>query len=168
MKQLYYILFDTPLGSMIACGDHEHLYMLHFYCDLSNTVAFWQKKLDAQLTQSSTPILERTHDEMIRYFDGDLTVFTIPIKQLGTSFQRSVWQTLQTVDYGTTASYRDLAYAIGKPTAFRAAANANRCNHHTIIVPCHRIIRANGDLCGYAGQVWRKKWLIEHERKKHA
>ena len=83
----------------------------------------------------------------------------------GSFFQQSVWIELQKIPYGETRSYRDLAIVLQKPTAFRAVALANGANQFAIVIPCHRVIKANGDLCGYGGGIMRKKWLLEHEKK---
>jgi AraC family transcriptional regulator, regulatory protein of adaptative response / methylated-DNA-[protein]-cysteine methyltransferase len=99
------------------------------------------------------------------YFNGTLKQFTTPLHFLGTPFQQSVWQALQDIPYGETRSYADLAGVIGNPKAHRAVAGANHANPFTIIVPCHRVIYADGSLGGYAGGLTRKQWLLDHERK---
>ena len=109
-------------------------------------------------------VLINLESELTAYFAGKLTVFTTPLSFTGTPFQNKVWKALQQIPLGQTCSYKELAQAIGKPTAFRAVALANRANQFAVIVPCHRVIRANGDLCGYNGGVELKKWLLHHEQ----
>lgn len=99
------------------------------------------------------------------YFVGELTAFDLPIRLVGTDFQRRVWEALRQIPYATTINYSDLAAEIGKPTARRAAGLANGRNPVSIIVPCHRVIGKNGTLVGYGGGLERKAWLLGHEAK---
>jgi O-6-methylguanine DNA methyltransferase len=88
----------------------------------------------------------------------------MPLAPAGTDFQQRVWQVLRTIPFASTRSYAEQAIAIGQPTATRAVARANGDNPIAIIVPCHRVIGANGKLTGYGGGLWRKQWLLDHER----
>ncbi|MCB2219825.1 MAG: methylated-DNA--[protein]-cysteine S-methyltransferase [Bacteroidetes bacterium] len=97
------------------------------------------------------------------YFNGQLKQFNIPLDLQGSEFQLKVWRELQKIPFGQTISYMELARRLGKPKAIRAAAHANAKNPVSIIVPCHRVIGSNGNLIGYAGGLWRKKWLLELE-----
>ena len=97
------------------------------------------------------------------YFDGKRTHFTFKINPKGTDFQQKVWRELTNIPFGKTISYLDLAKKLGDPKVIRAAASANGKNPLWIVVPCHRVIGADGSLTGYAGGLWRKKWLLEHE-----
>lgn len=99
------------------------------------------------------------------YFKGERKVFSISLQMRGTDFQKSVWRQLLKVPYAKTASYSELAAAIGKPNAYRAVGNANGKNPISIIVPCHRIIGSDGTLTGYGGGLWRKAWLLNHEKQ---
>jgi methylated-DNA-[protein]-cysteine S-methyltransferase len=99
------------------------------------------------------------------YFAGDLTTFTLPLRSQGTEFQESVWAALRDIPYGETASYMQIAVAVGRPKACRAVGLANGRNPIGIVVPCHRVIGASGSLTGYGGGLDRKQWLLEHERK---
>ena len=101
--------------------------------------------------------------QMDQYFKGQRRKFDLPLAPAGTPFQQEVWQALQTVGFGETASYGRIAQAIGRPQAFRAVGAANGRNPISIIVPCHRIIGSNNTLTGYGGGLWRKTWLLEHE-----
>jgi methylated-DNA-[protein]-cysteine S-methyltransferase len=102
-------------------------------------------------------------EQLDRYFAGELTDFDLPLRLSGTPFQRSVWAELVAIPYGTTISYRELASKIGNPRAVRAVGGANGRNPVSIIVPCHRVIGADGDLVGYGGGLDCKRWLLSHE-----
>ena len=102
--------------------------------------------------------------QLDRYFAGELRDFDVPLRLGGTSFQRSVWSELVAIPYGTTIAYRELAARIGSPRAVRAVGAANGRNPVSIIVPCHRVVGANGDLVGYGGGLDCKRWLLAHER----
>jgi methylated-DNA-[protein]-cysteine S-methyltransferase len=102
-------------------------------------------------------------EQLEAYFDGALRAFDVPLRPSGTTFQQAVWEQLTRIPYGTVASYGAVAERVGKPSASRAVGAANRSNPIAIIVPCHRVIGANGALTGYAGGMWRKEWLLKHE-----
>jgi methylated-DNA-[protein]-cysteine S-methyltransferase len=111
------------------------------------------------------PLLIQCVEQLIQYFNGQRRVFELPINQVGTSFQQSVWSELAQIPFGKTISYLELARRTGDTKATRAVANANGKNNVAIIIPCHRVIGSNRDLVGYSGGLWRKKWLLEHEMK---
>lgn len=111
------------------------------------------------------PMLINCVEQLIQYFNGQRRQFELPLNQPGTSFQQSVWNELVLIPFGKTISYLDLARKTGDSKATRAVANANGRNNIAIIVPCHRVIGSNRELTGYAGGLWRKKWLLEHEMK---
>ena len=102
-------------------------------------------------------------DQLTRYFDGGLVSFDLPLSLAGTPFQQRVWQELCKIPYGCAISYAELARRIGKPGASRAVGSANGRNPVSLIVPCHRVIGADGGLGGYGGGLDRKRWLLEHE-----
>ena len=104
-------------------------------------------------------------EQLIQYFNGQRRVFDLPLNQTGTAFQQDVWSLLTQIPFGKTISYLDLARKTGDTKATRAVANANGRNNIAIIVPCHRVIGSTGELTGYAGGLWRKKWLLELEAK---
>jgi len=122
-----------------------------------------QKGLKAEYVEQSSEVIEETIKEMKEYFAGERKDFDIPLLMVGTDFQKSVWEGLIQVPYGTTASYLELSRNIGNEKAVRAVASANGANAIGIIIPCHRIIGANGDLVGYAGGLPVKKQLLELE-----
>jgi methylated-DNA-[protein]-cysteine S-methyltransferase len=102
----------------------------------------------------------------VAYFDGDLhAIDALPVATEGTVFQKSVWQALRTIPTGKTMSYGELAVKIGKPAAVRAVGLANGSNPIGVVVPCHRVIGANGSLTGYGGGLERKRWLLDHEKQ---
>ncbi len=97
------------------------------------------------------------------YFDGKLLAFDLPLDPEGSEFQKKVWKEVAKIPFGKTISYQDLAKKVGDPKAFRAVGGANGKNPLSVIIPCHRVIGANGRLTGYEFGLWRKKWLLEHE-----
>lgn len=158
---------DTKLGSMMAIGDEEALYLLEFFDKWSLEREVEKLKIKTNSTiipGSTTPIQYITH-ELMSYFEGKLKDFKTPLHFLGSSFQKLVWEELMRVPYGQTRSYREQAIFIGKDRAYRAVAHANGVNHLAIVTPCHRIIKSNGDFGGYSGGITRKKWLLEHEAR---
>ena len=108
--------------------------------------------------------LEQIGSELTAYFSGRTLRFVTPVKLDGSPFQRAVWEALRAIAPGTTRSYGEIAATIGRGTAVRAVGRANGDNKLAIIIPCHRVIGANGTLTGYGGGLWRKAWLLEHER----
>lgn len=108
-------------------------------------------------------ILTQTARELDEYFAGERQEFDVPLDAVGTEFQKTVWASLQKINYATTQSYGQQATAIGKPTAVRAVASANGKNPISIVVPCHRVVGSNGSLTGFAGGIDSKRWLLEHE-----
>ena len=107
--------------------------------------------------------LQEAVNQLRDYFEGKITDFTFKLNPKGTDFQQKVWQELLNIPFGKTISYLDLAKKLGDPKVIRAAAAANGKNPLWIVVPCHRVIGTDGSLTGYAGGLWRKKWLLEHE-----
>ena len=124
--------------------------------------------IEAQATNGSTIAsqhLDAAERQLAEYFAGERKVFDLVLEPVGTAFQLAVWQVLRTIDYGATISYGEQARALGKPTAVRAVGAANGRNPLAIVVPCHRVVGADGRLTGYAGGVDRKAWLLNHERR---
>jgi methylated-DNA-[protein]-cysteine S-methyltransferase len=118
-----------------------------------------------EITESSHPLIIACTSQLREYFSGERTKFDLPLQQEGTPFQQTVWAALTTIPYGKKISYLELSKMIGNVKAIRAAGTANGNNLIPIIVPCHRVIGSNGDLTGYSGDLWRKKWLLELEAK---
>lgn len=115
--------------------------------------------------ESISKVIELCKKELYMYFNGNLKSFTVPCETFGTEFQKKVWNELTNLLYGDVVSYKYIAEKINNPKAVRAVGNTNRINKIAIIIPCHRVIGSNGNLVGYAGELWRKEWLINHEKK---
>ena len=115
--------------------------------------------------QGENPILAACVSQLAEYFEGGRTAFDIPLDLHGTHFQLSVWRTLLLIACGETWSYGKVARHIGREKAVRAVGGANHNNPVSIIVPCHRVVGSDGKLTGYGGGLWRKEWLLEHEKK---
>lgn len=113
---------------------------------------------------TDVPLLTRTADQLAAYFTGDLRDFDLDMSTSGTPFQRRVWTALRDIPYGETVTYGELAAAVGQPTASRAVGLANGRNPLSIVVPCHRVVGANGSMTGYGGGIERKRWLLDFER----
>ncbi len=115
--------------------------------------------------QTSDAILKTCVEELEAFFEGRLLQFSVPVAQTGSDFQQGVWAELLKIPFGETISYLELSKRIGDVKAIRAVGTTNGKNQIAIIVPCHRVIGSNGTLTGYAGGLWRKQWLLEHEMK---
>ncbi len=157
---------DTPIGTMFACAVEEGLCLLEFTERrmLETEFKSLANKLNAEIIQGFNDHIETVKEQLEEYFEGMRKEFTVPLYTPGTEFQQAVWNMLRKIPYGETMSYQRQAAAIGKPSAVRAVANANGMNRIAIIIPCHRVIGADGTLTGYGGGLWRKKWLLDHER----
>lgn len=156
MTEIFTTYYHSPLGLLKISGTEHFITEVIFH---DNT----EKK--PVNNASLPPLLIKCIEEFIQYFQGDRRVFDVPINQEGTGFQKQVWNELAGIPYGRTISYMDLAIRTGDPKATRAVAGANGKNNVAIIIPCHRVIGSNKALVGYAGGLWRKKWLLEHELK---
>ena len=110
-----------------------------------------------------TPILRKAASELEAYFTGRLRAFSLPVELAGTSFQVSVWEQVGRIPFGATASYGEIARAVDSPSAVRAVGGAQGANPVPIVIPCHRVIGADGTLTGYGGGLATKKWLLDHE-----
>lgn len=150
MKDKAYI--ETPLGIAIISGDENGI----------STVSVTQD-IDQNISEETPTHLQEAKKQLIEYFEGQRTTFDLRLNPEGTDFQKKVWSELLTIPYGKTVSYLDIAKQLGDPKCIRAAASANGKNPLWIIVPCHRVIGTDGSLTGYAGGLWRKKWLLDHE-----
>jgi AraC family transcriptional regulator, regulatory protein of adaptative response / methylated-DNA-[protein]-cysteine methyltransferase len=158
---------DTRLGPMIAIADEEALYLLEFVDrrGLEREVEHLRQKTKSVIIPGYTQPISSIESELNQYFSSKLIEFKTPLFFLGSPFQKNVWEELKKIPLGETRSYSDIAAAIGKPSAFRAVAQANGANQLAIIIPCHRVINTNGELGGYGGGLARKKWLINHEKR---
>jgi len=158
---------DTPLGPMVAIADDDALYLIEFVDrrGLEKEIERLRKKTKLPIVPGKSSPINQIERELEDYFSGKLKEFKTPLFLLGSPFQKRVWEELQKIPSGETKSYAEMAKAIGKPSAFRAVGHANGSNQFAIVIPCHRVINSNGSLCGYAGGLKRKEWLLKHERK---
>lgn len=147
------IFYNSPIGSIQISGTETHVTSIQFV-DSSPT-----------LSASDWALGKEAVGQLEEYFSGKRTQFDLPLAPEGTDFQQAVWQALQTIPFGVTACYGEIAAAIGKPKAARAIGQANNRNPIAIVIPCHRVIGANHKLTGYAGGLWRKEFLLNLENK---
>ncbi|MBB6497960.1 methylated-DNA--[protein]-cysteine S-methyltransferase [Pedobacter cryoconitis] len=152
MIKEYCSIVHSPIGDVSIFADERAV----------NTISFLQS---AKADLKENDHTYQAAAELSAYFDGSLQAFTFSEKQPGTVFQQGVWQALKTIPYGTTLSYAGLSAQLENPLAIRAIAAANGKNNLAIVVPCHRVIGSSGKLVGYAGELWRKQWLLNHERE---
>ena len=157
---------DTPLGSMIAVADDAALYLLEFENRVALTGELRRLERNHGLIDlRSNAVLKMLIAHLDDYFAGESAAFQIPTVQHGTAFEEAVWQALKQIPPGQTRSYGDIAEMIGQPEKSREVGQANGANRISLVVPCHRVIGADGSLVGYGGGLWRKKWLLDHERR---
>ncbi|WP_299186519.1 methylated-DNA--[protein]-cysteine S-methyltransferase [uncultured Aquimarina sp.] len=146
------VFIETPLGIASITGDENGVSKISITADKEQV--------------PSDKIPDELKDVVIQlqdYFEGNLTEFNIDLNPSGTDFQKRVWRELSNIPFGKTVSYLDIAKQLGDPKCIRAAASANGKNPLWVVVPCHRVIGSDGSLTGYAGGLWRKKWLLDHE-----
>jgi len=150
----------TPIGTLRAIASDKGLRALI----LDDGDEFRRVRIDpGDVAGSDSPILDQAMTELREYFAGDRTQFTLPLDPAGTEFQKTVWSSLSRIPSGSTSSYAEQAAAIGRPSAVRAVASANGRNPLAVIVPCHRVIGADGSLTGFAWGLDTKQWLLRHE-----
>ena len=157
----------TPIGEMLAISDQHALHLLEFFDrkGLPSELKKLQKTAHSSIIFSRSEVIDRVEKALQNYFSGQSCQFDIPLAKIKGGFAPLVWQALRQIPVGETWSYSKLARAIDRPTAMRAVARANGENEIAIIIPCHRVIGADGSLTGYAGGLWRKDWLLRHEKK---
>lgn len=157
---------ETPLGTMYACAVSEGICLLEFTDRkmLETEFKSLAKMLNAIIVQGENEHFRTLEQQLDEYFSGKRKCFSVPLYAPGSDFQKIVWEALQQIPYGTTQSYKDQALNLEKPNAMRAVANANGMNRISILIPCHRVIGADGSLTGYGGGIWRKQWLLQMEK----
>jgi len=146
----YCTIIKSPIGDVTIIANETAV----------TVISFHEKDTDG-LTENS--ISQLAGQQLESYFKGELKEFTFAMTQIGTDFQQEVWQNLLKIPYAETISYAK--FSEHKPLAIRAIAAANGKNNLAIVIPCHRVIGSDGKLVGYAGELWRKKWLLQHERE---
>lgn len=165
-KQLVAITrIDTPIGPLIAGANADGICLLEFTDrrKLETQIKVLEKRLNATLYSGTNPFFKSLTRQIKSYFKGELKRFDLPLVMPGTDFQKKVWSAIMDVPYGRVRSYKQQAIEIDNPSAVRAVGHANGDNRIAIIVPCHRIVGNNGELMGYGGGLWRKKYLLELE-----
>lgn len=154
-KTIYKSDYVSPIGVIEILGTREAV----------RSIMFSESNQIENLSQAETPsVLSECRNQLDDYFKGRRREFTFPYQFEGTEFQKTVWNALTKIPYAQTGSYKDIAVSIGNEKAIRAVGSANGKNKLSIVVPCHRIIGSNGQLTGYAGGLWRKEWLLQHEK----
>ena len=141
----------TPLGTAVISGDENGISSICIFDD------------EREISLVIPDELQEAYHQLQGYFDGKRIDFTFQLNPSGTEFQKKVWQGLLEIPFGKTMSYQELSIKLGDVKAIRAVASANGKNPLWVVVPCHRVIGTDGSLTGYAGGLWRKKWLLEHE-----
>ncbi|MGN1344605.1 MAG: methylated-DNA--[protein]-cysteine S-methyltransferase [Traorella sp.] len=148
---MYIDYYKSLIGLIKICADDEAVLSCQFI-----------DKKDEKSNENE--ITKETKKQLKEYFNGQRLVFDLPLKMVGTPFQIKVWHALQTIPYGMTCTYKEIAMKIENPKAVRAVGNANNKNKFVIIVPCHRVIGCNNKMVGYAQGIFRKQILLDHER----
>lgn len=155
MTETYKLFYHSPIGVIEILGTEEAIF----------SILFIEQENQFYYSQNELPqVLEDCKNQLDEYFKGNLHEFTLPYQLEGTDFQKKVWSALKEVSYAKTASYKEIAVSLGNENATRAVGSANGNNKLSIVIPCHRIIGSNGKLTGYAGGLWRKEWLLQHEK----
>lgn len=155
--------FDTPLGEMFTVCSDDGVLLLEFVDERVPELNDLGRMLQTTIIHGENDISRQLVRELREYFAGKRRSFDVPLRPIGTPFQLEAWEALLRIPYGETRSYLDQAKAIGRPTATRAVARANGDNRIAILIPCHRVIGANGKLTGYGGGLWRKQRLLNLE-----
>lgn len=156
MKE-YKAYYQSEIGLLEIVGTEESIKAAHFVVADAETADLAQTNLPAEIAACLVQFDE--------YFRGERREFSLRLEPAGTGFQKAVWDQLGTIPYGQTVSYLDIARQVSNEKAVRAVGAANGQNPIVIIVPCHRVIGSNGQLTGYGGGLWRKAWLLNHEKK---
>ena len=160
MKEIFYDLMESPLGELLLVSNGTALTGLYMGRDAE---AYKKPPATRDSWIKKPELFKDARNQLKEYFTGKRSVFDLSIHYTGTSFQNRVWDELRKIPYGSTVTYGELAARIGKPGASRAVGGANNRNPISIIVPCHRVIGAGGDLVGYGGGLDKKRWLLDHE-----
>jgi AraC family transcriptional regulator of adaptative response/methylated-DNA-[protein]-cysteine methyltransferase len=166
LKNLVAEEIATPLRPMLAVANERGICLLEFVDRraLATELRDLRARLKVAIVPGSNQYLNRLRAELQEYFQGKRRRFDVPLDLGGTRFQRRVWNRLLDIPFGQTVSYAQVASEVGEPRAVRAVGQANGKNPVAIVVPCHRVVRTDGSLSGYGGGLWRKRWLLEHER----
>jgi methylated-DNA-[protein]-cysteine S-methyltransferase len=153
--------YHSPIGTILIEYNDEFITALLF----KDEKLEMQTEITVKEADKNNDLLNKCQQQLDEYFEGTRREFDFPIQQNGTSFQQKIWTALLEIPYGKTISYLDLSKRTGDAKATRAVGTTNGKNQLSIVIPCHRVIGSNGDLTGYGGGLWRKKWLLQHEGK---
>ena len=154
MPNKYVTYLKSPIGQLKITSEGEFI----------NSILFVFSDTEME-EENVNNVLIQCKTELSEYFSGKRKEFEVPFRQAGTEFQQKVWSELVKISYGKTVSYNHIAKAIHNQKSIRAVGSTNGKNQISIIVPCHRVIGSDGSLTGYAGGLWRKKWLLNHEKE---
>ena len=157
----HYATTESPIGELLVLGDGAAVHSLLMNGDGDFDACKVELKRDQDAYADAI-------DQLAEYFAGERDVFDLDLRPSGTDFQLAVWRALKAIPFGETRSYGEIAAAVGRPKAARAVGMANNRNPIAVVVPCHRVIGANGAMVGYAGGLGRKTWLLTHERERSA
>ncbi|MFW6131134.1 MAG: methylated-DNA--[protein]-cysteine S-methyltransferase [Candidatus Aminicenantaceae bacterium] len=153
MTEIKRAFYKSEIGTIEVKGTESQI----------TSVLFSKKK--QPVIKEASKVIDRYIHQLDEYFNGQRKEFSLDFVLEGTDFQKKVWWEIMKVPYGKTASYKDIARRIGNSGASRAVGNASKNNKIVFIVPCHRIIGSHNELTGYGGELWRKEWLLKHEKK---
>ena len=145
------VVINSPLGFVLIEGNEEGISKISVTSD------------ETILSETISDLFDDVVTQLNEYFQGNRTDFQFKMNPIGTDFQKKVWEELLKIPFGKTVSYQEITNNLGDPKAIRAVANANSKNPLWIVILCHRVIGSDGSLTGYAGGLWRKKWLLDHE-----
>ncbi|QNA46757.1 methylated-DNA--[protein]-cysteine S-methyltransferase [Lacibacter sediminis] len=152
---MHTVYYNSPIGTILLQAEDENLTIVSFRDDVSII----------ETGTTASPVLLEAIKQLDEYFAGTRKQFDLPLHPAGTAFQQKVWDQLMKIPYAETVTYLHMAKRLGNVKSIRAAASANGKNPIGIIIPCHRVVGADGKLTGYAGGLHRKQWLLEHEAK---
>lgn len=148
--------YKSPLGYLKTAIEKDKIYSIDYINEAPPVF---------EQVQNPNALFNECSIQLTEYFEGKRRNFSLPLALNGTAFQQRVWLQLSKIPFGKTWSYLDIAIKLGDPKCIRAAASANGKNPFSIVIPCHRVIGSNGSLTGYAGGLWRKRWLLDHENR---
>lgn len=163
-------LIDTPLGPMLAGATDDGICLVEFSDRrmLPSQLDVLQRRLAKPIVAGRHPLLDRLEEQLREYFAGSRRSFDLPLVAPGSPFQERTWSELRRLPAGDTVSYEELARRVGRPRAQRAVGTANGANRIAVVIPCHRVVRKDGETGNYGGGRWRKAWLLDHEAARAA
>lgn len=159
---IHSIFIQSPVGILNVQVSEDYVHAVHF---VDTDAGAEEIGINSAMANDTSSLIHKCRRQLDEYFSGERTVFDLPLQQNGSAFQQQVWKGLTDIPFGKTISYLELSKRIGNVKAIRAVGTTNGRNSIAIIVPCHRVIGSDGSLTGYAGGLWRKKWLLNHEAR---